>query len=108
MSLFNALLLSLSELFGDVQLKSYARSGVTNNLLSGLAGYVGVIFFLIRSLSQGNILWVNGLRDGISGLATTAFAYIVLGERLKHVYQNIGLGLMGIGLLILNMGGISY
>lgn len=108
MSLFNALLLSISELVGDVQLKSYARSGLTNNLFSGLAAYVGVIFFLIRSLSQGNILWVNAMRDGVSGLATTAFAYIVLGERLKHIYQYIGLGLMGIGLFIMNMGGISY
>ena len=108
MSVFNVLLLSLTELFGDTQFKFYARSGLAKNLLAGLAGYVGVIFFLIRSLTQGNVMWVNGMWDGVSGIVNTAFAFMILGERMNHTYQYFGLGLIGLGLMIMHRGGIAY
>lgn len=108
MSVFNVLLLSLTELFGDTQFKFYARKGLTQNLLGGIAGYVGVIFFLIRSLTQGNVMWVNGMWDGVSGIVNTAFAFLILGERMNHNYQYFGLGMIAVGLAIMHKGGITY
>lgn len=108
MSLFNVLLLSATELFGDAQFKFFARTGSPKNFAGGLLGYVGVIFFLIRSLTQGNVMWVNGMWDGVSGIVNTVFAFLILGERMNHNYQYFGLGLITMGLLLMHKGGITY
>ena len=41
-------------------------------------------------LYKGNVMYVNGLWDGMSGLLESAAAYIILGERLNKWYQYLG------------------
>ena len=100
MSLFNVTMACIAEIFGDFNLKDYARQGKWNDLSKGLVGYVGVIFFLIRSLAQADVIYVNGLWDGISGIIETLAAYIVLKERLRTKWQYVGLGILVVGLFL--------
>lgn len=108
MSIANIAMLSIIEIFGDFKLKEYARTKVSTSLYSGIIGYCGVIFFLIKSLEEGNIIYVNGMWDGTSAIIETIAAYIILGERLVHTYQYIGIAMISFGLLMLYGGGIAF
>lgn len=106
MSTLNITLATISEIFGDFKFKDYARLGGVGNFTQGLIGYAGVIFFLIRSLRVGNIIYVNGMWDGISGILETLAAYFILGERLTNPMQYFGLGLLFAGLFLLKSGNV--
>lgn len=95
------LLLSTVEIFGDFNLKWYADSNNPAYLGGGVLGYIGVIYFLIKSLRDDNVLYVNGMWDGLSGIVGSLAAYVVLGDRLKTSYNYIGLLMIivGVGLL---------
>jgi multidrug transporter EmrE-like cation transporter len=107
MSAVNILMACLFEIFGDFQFKFFARQGQLSNFGGGLVGYAGVIYFLIASLKQGNILWVNGMWDGISGLVESLAAIFILGERFHDWKQYVGLGMIVVGLYVLRRGGIA-
>lgn len=107
MSLLDITLLSLAEILGDSQFKVFARTGTPGSFAGGTAGYVAVIYFLIRSLKMGNILWVNGMWDGVSAVLESLFAYMILGERLNKAGQYWGLGLIIAGLFMMKLGGIA-
>jgi small multidrug resistance pump len=100
--------MSLSEIIGDFGFKNVARVGSLQGWMSGLLGYAGIIFYLIRSLKVGNVTYVNGMWDGISAILETAVAFFLFGERLKTPGQYLGLGLIIAGLFILKSGGIPY
>ena len=99
--------MSLAEIFGDFKYKAFARSGGAGNFAAGSAGYIAIVYFLIKSLKQGNILYVNGMWDGVSALLESVAAYLILGERLNTPSQYLGLGFIIVGLFILHSGGIS-
>ena len=101
-------LLSVAEVFGDTQFKFFARSGQQKYLAGGLVGYAGVIYFLIKALKSGNVMYVNGMWDGISAIVETVAVYFLLGERLNTSGQYAGLGLIIAGIFMLAQGGISY
>ncbi len=107
MSIFNVTMACIAEIFGDFSLKDYAREDNKIDLIKGLLGYAGVIYFLIRSLAQANIIYVNGMWDGISGIVETIAAYFILKEKLNTKEQYFGLGLLMIGLFIFRAGGIA-
>lgn len=96
--------LSVAEIFGDFKFKDFARLGGIENFTQGLAGYAGVIFFLIRSLRVNDVIYVNGMWDGISAILETLAAYFILGERLKSPWQYVGIGLIIVGLFLLRKG----
>ena len=108
MSLTDVTFMSLAEIIGDFGFKGVARQGGAFNWASGLGGYIGVIYYLIRSLRVGNVTYVNGMWDGISAILETAAAYFLFGERLNSISQYLGLGLIIAGLFILKRGGISH
>jgi multidrug transporter EmrE-like cation transporter len=108
MSFFNVVFVSLFEIIGDFQLKFFARGGKLANLFGGLAGYSGVIYFLVAALKQGNVLFTNAMWDGMSGLLESLAAYIFLGERLNHWSQYVGLAMITMGLMVLKKGGVAY
>ena len=56
MSSLDIFLLAVSEIFGDFKIKDYARNGNPTDLFSGISSYGFVIFYLIKSLRNGNIL----------------------------------------------------
>ena len=107
MSLLDITALCIAEIFGDAQFKSFARGGRATNFAGGMAGYTGVIYFLIKSFKTGNILWVNGMWDGVSAIVESLFAYFILSERLNTPGQYWGLALVVVGLFMMHKGGIA-
>ena len=108
MSLLDITLMSLTEIVGDFGFKNVARGGGIGGWATGLTGYAGIIYYLIRSLRVGNVTYVNGMWDGISAILETAIAFFIFGERLNSLHQYLGLGLIIAGLFILKTGGIPY
>jgi small multidrug resistance pump len=108
MSLANIIFISLSEVVGDFGFKGVARQGGTRNWIFGILGYIGVIYFLIKSLKTGNVTYVNGMWDGVSAVISTVVAYAFFGERMNLPSQYLGLALIVGGILCLKSGGIPY
>jgi multidrug transporter EmrE-like cation transporter len=108
MSLLTISLLSLIELFGDTNFKFFARSGEQKYLAGGVVGYVGVMYFLVKALKTGNIMYVNGMWDGISALLNTIGVYFLLGERLNTTGQYTGLVFIIGGVFLMSRDGIAY
>jgi multidrug transporter EmrE-like cation transporter len=104
-SLINLLALSITEIVGDFGLEAFAKTGARASLTQGFAGYAGVMYFLVASLKHGNIMWVNGMWDGMSGIIETAAAYFLLGERLDHWAQYLGIVFIAVGLVCLKSFG---
>ena len=100
-SLASIFFLSVVEIYGDFALRFYAQTNNIAYLFHGVAGYIGVVFFLIQSLRHGNVLYVNGMWDGISGILESAAAYVVLGDRLEKPMQYVGLVLTFAGILLM-------
>jgi multidrug transporter EmrE-like cation transporter len=101
MSLETIVKLSFVEVFGDLNARWYAQTNNIVYLAGGVLGYGGVLFYLIESLRTHNVLYVNGMWDGISTIVESVAAFVILGDRLKKPEQYIGLGLIIAGLLLL-------
>lgn len=99
--LLNIILLSCIELYGDFSLRFYAQTKKIHWLFNGVLGYIGVVYFLIQSLTYNNVLYVNGMWDGISAILECSAAYFILGDRLEKSSQYVGLVLIiaGMGLM---------
>ena len=108
MSFLDITLMSLTEIIGDFGFKNVARTGSITGWLGGITGYIGVIYYLIRSLRVGNVTYVNGMWDGISGILETIVAYVLFVERLNTPAQYAGILLVAVGLMLLKGGGIAY
>jgi multidrug transporter EmrE-like cation transporter len=76
--------------------------GITNFAI-GSAGYVGVIYYLIRSLQGSQVLLVNAAWDGLSALIESVAAFIFLGERFDDPWKYFGVFLIIIGLFFLKL-----
>jgi multidrug transporter EmrE-like cation transporter len=92
------------EIFGDFQLRWYAQTNLMKHLVQGILGYIGVVVFLIRSFRTDNVLYVNSLWDGLSGLIESVAAYYYLGDRLKSNRQYVGLLMTIAGVILLKTG----
>jgi multidrug transporter EmrE-like cation transporter len=103
MSFQQILTLSVVEIIGDFALKEFANKGGLLPLSIGVGGYIGVVYWLIVSLQDSNILLVNGAWDGISTIVESIAAYIFLGERFNNYIQYIGLVLIIIGVYLLKI-----
>jgi multidrug transporter EmrE-like cation transporter len=101
MSFSDLVALSVTEVFGDFNLRWYAETSRPIYLAYGLIGYIGVIVFLVKSLRTGNVLYVNGMWDGMSGVLEGFAAYFVLGDRLEKPIQYVGLVLTIMGVYLL-------
>lgn len=108
MSLLDVSLVSLAEIVGDFGFKNVARVGSIQGWMAGIGGYIGVIYYLIKSLRVGNVTYVNGMWDGLSAILETAVAFFIFGERLNNPLQYVGLALIIGGIFILKGGGIAY
>ena len=108
MTTLNVVMATLAEIVGDFGFKEFARQGTSKGFLQGSLGYVGVIYFLIQSLKGGNILYVNGAWDGISGILESLAAYFILGERFNHPMQWVAILIIFAGLALLRYYGVPY
>lgn len=101
--LFVVLLVAV-ETFANVNLRWFAQTNVFNYLVQGVLGYVGVVFFMFKSLTTANLLYVNGLWDGVSAIFVSLTSYFLLGERLETGEEYIGLVLILAGMLFMTLG----
>lgn len=101
MSLTDIVLLSAVEIFGDFNLRWYAETDKPVYLGAGILGYAGVVYWLVVSLKSYNVLYVNGMWDGISGLIESVAAYVVLGDRFDKPHNYIGLLLVILGIFLM-------
>jgi multidrug transporter EmrE-like cation transporter len=99
----NVILLSIVEIFGDFHLQKYAHTNNINYLVGGVTGYIGVIYFIIKSLQTSNILYVNLMWDGVSALINTSAAMIILGQRFESWEHLVGGSLIIIGLILIKL-----
>lgn len=104
MGFLDVLGLAAIEVYGDFNLRWYAQTNAFHYLVKGLAGYAGVVYMLIRSLRTDNVLYVNGLWDGLSGLIESLAAFYFLGDRLKSGQQYVGLLMTVAGVALMKMG----
>ena len=102
MSFLNIAMLTLTEIIGDFGFKEFARKGTAKGFTQGSLGYLGVIYFLIKSLRQGNVIYVDALWNGGTSLLETLAAYFILGERLNGPIQYVGLVLIIVGIFMLH------
>jgi multidrug transporter EmrE-like cation transporter len=97
-------LLSIVEIYGDFSLRFYAQTNKVSWLVHGLMGYAGVVGLLVMSFKYNNVLYVNGMWDGVSGVVESLAAYFILGDRLKKKSQYLGLVLIVAGVALLKDG----
>ena len=83
--------------------KFFANEGGINNFAIGTSGYIGVIYFLIRSLQGSQLMIVNASWDAMNVLLQTIAAHIFLGERLDDPMKYVGIILIIIGLYFLKL-----
>jgi multidrug transporter EmrE-like cation transporter len=103
MSYVEILALCLTEIIGDFGYKEFANKGGIQNFCVGTVGYIGLIYYLIRSLQGSTILLVNAAWDGLSALLESIAAIIILGEKFDDPYKYIGIGLIILGLFFLKL-----
>jgi len=95
--------LILTEIVGDFGYKKFADEGGIKNFIVGSTGYMGVIYFLIRSLQGSQLLLVNAAWDGLSALMESIAAMIFLGERFEDPTKYVGIIFIIIGLFFLKV-----
>jgi multidrug transporter EmrE-like cation transporter len=95
--------LILTEIVGDFGYKEFANKGGIKNFAVGTAGYVGVVYYLIRSLQGSQVLLINAAWDGLSALMESVAAFVILGERFDDPYKYLGIILIIVGLLFLKL-----
>jgi len=105
MSLLNVALMTFSELWGNAHFKMYTRNGNHAHLIAGVLGYIGVIAFLIKSLSVGTLLWVSAMWEGMIVVFGSLVAVFVLGENFESPVQWIGVGLGLVSMFLVHYGG---
>lgn len=103
MSYIDLTSLILTEIVGDFGYKKFADEGGMKNFLVGTTGYMGVIYFLIRSLQGSQLLLINAAWDGLSALMESIAAMIFLGERFEDPTKYVGIVLIIIGLFFLKV-----
>lgn len=97
----NVIFISIVEIFGDFELEKYAHTNNIEHLARGITGYAAVVYFLVQSLRQSNILYVNLMWDGVSSLINTIAAMTILGERFESMEHIIGGVLIIAGLILI-------
>ena len=105
MSLVHVLAMSIAEIFGNFHLKTFAANNSHHNLFCGIAGYCGVLYFLVRSFALGgSLLWVSAMWEGMITVLGAGFAIFVLGERFSHPIQYFGIFLAIVAMILVHLG----
>jgi multidrug transporter EmrE-like cation transporter len=95
--------LIITEIIGDFGFQKFANHGGLTSFSVGVGGYIGVVYFLIRSLQGSKILLVNAVWDGLSALLETIAAMVILGEYFEDPWKYVGVGLIILGLFFLKI-----
>ena len=103
MSYVDVLCLTIAEIVGDFGYKKFANNGGIKPFAVGTVGYIGVIYFLIKSLQGSQILLVNSAWDGMNALVESLAAIIILGERFDDPRKYLGVVFIIVGLFFLKL-----
>lgn len=95
--------LILIEIVGDFGFQKFANEGGLVPFSVGVGGYIGVVYFLIRSLQGSKILLVNAVWDGLSALLETIAAMVILGEYFEDPWKYVGIIFIILGLFFLKL-----
>lgn len=101
MTLINVMGITVAQIFGDFGFKDFVLSRDNIGLFRGAIGYIGVVFFLLKSLATNNILWINGMWSGLTLIFESLAAFFLLGERFEHPWQYIALLFIVMGVIAL-------
>jgi multidrug transporter EmrE-like cation transporter len=104
-ALTSVALMTLSEIWGNVHIKMFTKTNSSHHLAAGILGYVGVLFFLVKSLSVGSLLWVSAMWEGMIVVLGSFVAVFVLGENFTSPIQWVGVGLGVVSMFLVHMGG---
>lgn len=102
------IIISLIEYIGDSNFKLYARNDTYHNLIIGSIAYIIIVLLLIFILKYTNVLYINGMWDGVSAIIESILAILLLKEKLYNPIQYFGLFLIISGIFVLNIGPIPY
>ena len=104
MALASVVSMSFSEIFGNFHLKMFSHKNTHHNLLCGILGYCGVIYFLVQSFQLGgSLMWVSAMWEGMITLLGAGVAFFLLGERFKPL-QYFGLFLGIVAMCLVHFG----
>ena len=106
--LFLILLGNITEFSLDASTKLFSRTGNLIYFLLGLISSIIMIVTLVYLFQISNLIYVNSMWEGIGILFETSLAFLILGEVLNNRYQYVGLGLIIVGLTLMNTGKIPY
>lgn len=93
--------MSIIEIIGDFSYKFFAYTDKIKYLVAGFISYIGIQYFLVQSLKNSSVLYVNGMWDGISGLLESIASIVILGEKLTYTTQYLGIIFIIIGIVLL-------
>jgi len=103
MSYADVICLTFAEIVGDFGYKEFANKGGIERFSVGTLGYIGVVYFLIKSLQGSQIILVNTAWDGMNALVESLAAIIFLGERFDDPKKYIGVVFIVVGLFFLKL-----
>lgn len=105
MTLLNVLFMSLAEIFGNANFKHFAgASGHHGHLLGGFVGYLGVMYFLVKSFASTSMLVTTFMWEGMITVLGSAYALFVLGERFTSWVQYAGVALAMLSVYMVHCG----
>lgn len=103
MSYTDVICLTFAEIVGDFGYKEFANKGGIKPFAVGTVGYIGVIYFLIKSLQGSQILLVNSAWDGMNALVESLAAIVFLGERFDDPRKYLGVAFIIIGMFFIKL-----
>ena len=92
-------IITMTELLGDLNLKTFATTNIFFNLYAGIFMYLILALQLAVGFQTMGLGWLNGAWDGTSTLVSVLAGW-AMGEKLSG-QQYLGLGLIIAGLYLL-------
>jgi len=105
MSLVHVFAMSCAEIYANTNLKLFTQSNHHGHLMGGILGYIGVVFFLIKSLMGGGLMYISIMWEAMITILGSLVAYFYLNERFDHWVQYFGIVLALVAMALVHYGG---
>jgi len=101
--MWNLAALCCAEIFGNCHVKWYAERKDLKHLIFGVLGYALMIYLLIGIFRKNSsMLYVNTIWQAAVVVLGSIVAYFILGDRLTHPVQYLGIVLALMAVLCIN------
>lgn len=108
MVLPQVLAMGAAETYGNYNLKNYATGNKMHHLIKGLLAWAVVLYILIKSFRNSNMMHVSMLWEFAITLFTVITAYFVMGERFTNWKQWAGVVFIFFGAYLIHKGGEHF